>query len=391
MIDPKQALTKFSDIAAAKAFQVEVGEAPPGFRYGELAVDFAAAPPSDDITPSMFEELAAYSISTIEELVGLALIDERTGTSYVDALPIDSEVVRGLVGGYEASVLGQQELNDWTRYRAFDYSTGCELELGMEPVAFPALPAVFDFAAPPPGPQAGPPVPGEVSLIDQWMSPIRDQQNRGTCTAFAGISCLEYHHQRFGNRPGVDLSEQFAFWNMVQTSGLHTPQAMFDGLQAKGACTEQTWPYYGNDVVGNDSQDPPTPNAVTEAASFRPGSVQRLTARSVDEIRGAIALSRPVAIGIPVYDSWFKSDVVRKYGNITLPLDGEQANRIGHAVALVGFADDATGNYAGGGYFIVRNSWGYNWATASSLGSGYGTLPYRYIETLNYDAWCISS
>ncbi len=79
--------------------------------------------------------------------------------------------------------------------------------------------------------------------------------------------------------------------------------------------------------------------------------------------------------------------VVRKYGNITLPVAGEVPDRVGHAVALVGFQDDD--DFAGGGYFIVRNSWNHHWGAESPFGSGYGTLPYRYIERFNWDAWCI--
>jgi C1A family cysteine protease len=83
------------------------------------------------------------------------------------------------------------------------------------------------------------------------------------------------------------------------------------------------------------------------------------------------------------------SPVVRKYGNITVPLPGEVPDKIGHAVALVGYEDSP--EFAGGGYFIVRNSWGYNWATEGVFGPGYGTIPYRYIERFNWDAWCVVS
>lgn len=45
----------------------------------------------------------------------------------------------------------------------------------------------------------------------------------------------------------------------------------------------------------------------------------------------------------------------------------------GHAMLLVGYEDDDS--VAGGGYFIVRNSWGGDWGEA-----GYGKLPYAYAE-----------
>lgn len=97
-----------------------------------------------------------------------------------------------------------------------------------------------------------------------------------------------------------------------------------------------------------------------------------------------------VAVGFPVYRSWFNSPTVRKYGNITLPLPGEIPEEVGHAIALVGFGDDD--DFAGGDFLIVRNSysWDHLWGTSSVFGSGYGTIPYAYIQRLNWDAWCIN-
>jgi hypothetical protein len=156
-----------------------------------------------------------------------------------------------------------------------------------------------------------------------------------------------------------------------------------------GDSWDQTWPYYSKPIGGNDSQGPAPTQAVAEAAGYRCGVVRQLPARSVGAIRDEVQKRRLVGIGIPVYKSWFKSGIVRERGNITVPLPGEVPDPVGHAIALVGFADDP--DYAGGGYFIVRNSWGNNWGTKSVFGSGYGTIPYRYITFFNWDAWCIAA
>jgi hypothetical protein len=50
----------------------------------------------------------------------------------------------------------------------------------------------------------------------------------------------------------------------------------------------------------------------------------------------------------------------------------------GHSMCFVGYQDDA--NSPGGGYFILRNSWGSGWAPDSPHGAGYGTIPYEYIQ-----------
>lgn len=60
-----------------------------------------------------------------------------------------------------------------------------------------------------------------------------------------------------------------------------------------------------------------------------------------------------------------------------MPLPGERASS-GHCMALVGYQDDR--RYSGGGYFIVRNSWGTDWAPKSPYGPGYGMIPYAFIE-----------
>ena len=83
---------------------------------------------------------------------------------------------------------------------------------------------------------------------------------------------------------------------------------------------------------------------------------------------------RPVTLSIPVYDSWYLSAETRRSGRITMRV-GNEVSEGGHAVLLVGYQDSRA---AGGGYFIVRNSWGRAGRTPRRTG-GYGTIPYQYI------------
>src|SRR6185436_12334119 len=78
----------------------------------------------------------------------------------------------------------------------------------------------------------------------------------------------------------------------------------------------------------------------------------------------------------------------RRSGQITMPLAGE-AQVGGHAVCLVGFQDQASA--PGGGYFILRNSWGTTWGSLNPYGAGYGIIPYKYISTLNWEAYTLTT
>ena len=67
-----------------------------------------------------------------------------------------------------------------------------------------------------------------------------------------------------------------------------------------------------------------------------------------------------------------------------MPLANEQTIG-GHAMAIAGYQDDP--GVPGGGYFMVRNSWGETWAKDSVLGAGYARLPYEFISKYSRSAY----
>jgi hypothetical protein len=394
MTNPKQRLTQIGDVYRIKDDPQRRARAS---RSGDLAASEAlAAAVHEDEAQTFAAAAERYSLTTVEEIAALARVDQQAGTTLLADAGLPPDVGTRFLQALANTEPGQAELADWERYDRMEYELGCELDFTTPPPDEPpppaaglGAPAVFGAgaagAAPP---LAAPPVlPASLSLVDANISPIRDQNPRGTCVSFTAMACLEYYHRSLGMQPGLDLSEQFAYWNMVQSTGQRNLVSMYPLLKNDGSPLETTWPYVSMILPGNDHHHPPPPGAAAQATAYKCNRVRQLPPRNVDGIKRTLLRQRLVGIGIPVYKSWMQSAVVRKYGNITMPIPGEVPEAIGHAVALAGYEDDP--QFAGGGYFIVRNSWGLNWGTASPLGSGYGTLPYRYLAQFNWDAWCI--
>ncbi|HYI10956.1 MAG TPA: C1 family peptidase [Thermoanaerobaculia bacterium] len=401
MIDPKQKLTRFSQVYAAKerttlAAAATRGAWVPAMRDVEMADVLARSDAVHESDGAFLGTLRSqYSISSVEELVAISRIDSKLHTTLIQDLGARPRLVKDIETSMLETPAAADEMSDWDRYEELDYALGCELDLSTPPpqddmqlagAALGAEPAGISLTVSGGSTAALP----AVNLIDAFMPPIRDQGERGTCVAFTAMSALEYYLGRFGGAQGMDLSEQFAFWNMLtKKGGAQNLVAMYPLLVQDGSCRETTWPYYPRQIVGNVSQGPASALAAPEGLGYRCKQVVQLPPRSVPAIKQAIDQKRIVGIGIPVYNSWFNSAIVRKYGNITVPIPGEVPQQIGHAVALVGYEENT--EYAGGGYFIVRNSWNGYWGAQSVFGPGYGTIPYRYIANHNWDAWCIVS
>jgi len=359
---------------AAAGFESEPESTEPLGLFGSLGERVF----SDFLTPRVVKQLRdSYSITTIEEVVSLAFVANKLNKPLLSKVGLEDSAAESALAFMSATPEGQATLDKWERLSQIEYSKGFKLD----PAAEPASP----FEAPAP---SGEPC---LSLINAYMPDIRNQQDRGTCVSFATTSCLEYllnSSQNLEASSRIDLSEQFMYWNMVEQSGQHSLRAACPLIPTDGICLESTWVYSGTEIPGNDSQGPAPSGAAAEAQGFRCSSANQIGPRDVDAIKDELKANRPVCIGIPVYDSWYESPVVRQTGNIGVPIAGEVPQPSGHAITLVGFCDDD--QFAGGGYFVVRNSWDSLWGMDCPYGSGYGTIPYRYISMFNWDAWSLS-
>lgn len=228
----------------------------------------------------------------------------------------------------------------------------------------------------------------EVNLVPQ-MTGIKDQGKRGTCVAFSSVAVREF---LTGSK--INLSEQYLYWwcdahDPVPEEPGTTVEMGFTGLVQDGVCEEATWKYKSNRIKGNEGQGPPPAGAQDKAKKYKLGRLIDLDENSVHELKECLRGTsdfpgRPIAFSVPVYNSWLKSMAVQLSGQITMPLPGEKLTG-GHAMVLVGYQDDDS--VPGGGFFILRNSWGRSWGISCPYGAGNGTIPYKYLTDHGWEAF----
>lgn len=217
------------------------------------------------------------------------------------------------------------------------------------------------------------------------LNPILSQGNdRGTCTAFA-VSAANEFSIFIKTARYYDLSEQYLFHETKilendSVCGSWIESAM-DIISSKGQCLESIWSYNPHPPCVQSYGKPS--NADQNARSFT-NTYFEISPNNIQALKLALTSIRIIPFSIPIFDSWYYSSDTYRTGRITLPLNNEEATG-GHAMVLVGYQD--TDHSPGGGYFIIRNSWGTNWAKDSYYGPGYGIIPYKYIEMYNWEAF----
>jgi len=215
------------------------------------------------------------------------------------------------------------------------------------------------------------------------MPAVRHQGARGTCVAHALTSVHEFYRSESGTPQ--DYSEQFLYNEIKLMDG--APSAC-GTWQVKGAqvlsgigqCRESVWAYNPNLPCNNNGTKPA--NAAADAAGYKLQSII-LNPKDVNAIKSALAGGSVVGFSIPVWNSWYSSAETRRSGRITMRI-GNENTAGGHAMCLIGYQDDA--NSPGGGFFILRNSWGTSWGNECPYGAGNGTIPYKYISDDNWEA-----
>ncbi|MEM9085387.1 MAG: C1 family peptidase [Pseudomonadota bacterium] len=227
-----------------------------------------------------------------------------------------------------------------------------------------------------------------VNLIDGSMPMIRNQQSRGTCVSFATNAVLEYYFANLGSE--IDLSEQFTYWNCKQNDGIPNSSGTwlsvsFPLIERDGTCPEHVWAYQADGCQTEDCGPPPVA-AFTSALPYR-SLTRSIASNAVDDIKAALEGGNLVAFSVPVFRSWRQNPSVKWEGKINMPLPNDIVEG-GHAMCFVGYEEsDKPG--MGGGRFILRNSWGQDWAPNCPYGAGYGTIPFAYIARHCSEAYTV--
>jgi hypothetical protein len=229
-------------------------------------------------------------------------------------------------------------------------------------------------------------LPATVRLFDK-MPPVRDQGQRGTCVAFGTVALREFLVGK-----NIDLSEQFLYWACKELDGQPGPgtyiHTAMTALAEYGVCEEPIWPYNPNQLE-NEGQGPPPENCSEKAKKYILSSTRTVEPNLVIHYKNVLAGHKdekgmPITFATLVFDSWYMSTETHRTGKITMPLPGEQPVG-GHAWCIVGYVDDIEA--PGGGYFIVRNSWGTKWAVDSPESPGHALMPYGYVERYAMEAF----
>ena len=164
----------------------------------------------------------------------------------------------------------------------------------------------------------------------------------------------------------------------------------FEAIREYGTCRYSLWPYANVQTDEDVSGAALPPGSAEDALKHRvlTGLYLLRSPNNVDEIRGILAGANgrrpmPVCVGLPLFEGCdgdrFAFPAVHEESGAFF---SDNALKAVHEMLVVGYEDDRTA--PGGGWFVVRNSWGSDWGEG-----GYGRVPYAYVECFCTEAGTI--
>mgnify|MGYP006279908181 CR=1 FL=1 len=220
-----------------------------------------------------------------------------------------------------------------------------------------------------------------------WMTPVRDQGGCGSCWAFSAVGVVEAVYNIANDDPTLDkdLSEQYLVSDCHYYPGYQTccggiMSLALSYIRDIGVPDESCMPYvdgggdgcscFGNScdsnctyTAGGDCSDRSCADRCGDWADRLEGvSSIGYVSPDRESIKQALVEFGPLSVSVGINSQkggdW-DGDIYRCDG------DESEGYLPNHAVVIVGYDD-------GGGYWIVRNSWGTDWEDGGYYKVGYG-------------------
>jgi hypothetical protein len=182
---------------------------------------------------------------------------------------------------------------------------------------------------------------------DNYITPIQDQGDCGSCVAFGTTAAIEACKRIGDKNPAEDvkLSEEDLFSHGGSCAGGWTLEAANSAAQKYGICPEKCWPYGG------------TKQSCCDQNKLKTTGATRITSDAA--AKQWIATTGPIQAAMDVYDDFFNVDSDEVYHNESGVFVGS------HCICLIGY-DDANQCWIG------KNSWGTGWGASGFFRIGYG-------------------
>jgi C1A family cysteine protease len=237
-------------------------------------------------------------------------------------------------------------------------------------------------------------LPPSASVV-QWMGPIRDQGQEGSCSGQMKAEYRDwlyrafYQYEKDQSVPPDQFKASAAFayqTNLIADGDLGTDAGStihqsFITLNQKGCCLESQEPYTQQDYM-----TAPTDAEYAEGLVYKGGPYHFLpdlpTMKAcIAGIPGQALSGYPFGFGILVYDS-FEGDQLAQTGFMPLPDVNNEKLQGGHAQFALAYDDNIQFPDGSQGGVFVQNSWGSAWGISASGRSDGGCywMPYAFFS-----------